>query len=36
MRVSAPGASVQIRMLYLRPSIASTLDSPQMPPLAAP
>src|ERR1044072_2515575 len=36
MRVSAPGASVQIRMLYLRPSIASTFDSPQIPPLAAP
>ena len=36
MRVSAPGASVQIRMLYLRPSMASTLEKPQMPPLAAP
>ena len=36
MRVKAPGARVQIRMLYLRPSIASTLDSPQIPPLAEP
>src|SRR5581483_4306722 len=36
MRVSAPGASVQTRMLYLRPSMASTLEKPQMPPLAAP
>ena len=34
--VSAPGASVQTRMLYLRPSIDSTRVKPAMPAFAAP